>query len=110
MSTAHAKGVDLADRVGGGVAPAVLPHHRTYGSRIRRFLPANAGVKFVFRQQSAQSFISTAVAIRVTDSYNVLPRAPRRDIYSNLLEKLLPIHSRQVQPFTIRSHGYYGLC
>ena len=26
------------DRVGGGVTPSVLPHHRTYGSRIRRFI------------------------------------------------------------------------
>ena len=25
-------GVIVADRVGGGVAPAVLPHHRTCGS------------------------------------------------------------------------------
>jgi len=31
--------IDTGDRVGGGVTPAVLPHHRTYGSRIRRFLP-----------------------------------------------------------------------
>ena len=27
-----------SDRVGGGVTPSDLPHHRTYGSRIRRFL------------------------------------------------------------------------
>ena len=27
------------DRVGGGVAPAVLPHHLAYGSVPRRFLP-----------------------------------------------------------------------
>ena len=31
------------DRVGGGVTPAVLPHHRTYGSRIglHRYWPAH---------------------------------------------------------------------
>ncbi|MCW8984504.1 MAG: creatininase family protein, partial [Thermoanaerobaculales bacterium] len=27
-----------ADRVGGGIAPAVLPHHRAYGSVPRRFM------------------------------------------------------------------------
>ena len=27
-----------SDRVGGGIAPAVLPHHRAYGSVPRRFL------------------------------------------------------------------------
>ncbi len=28
----------LSDRVGGGIAPAVLPHHRAYGSVPRRFM------------------------------------------------------------------------
>jgi len=36
----------LPDRVGGRVTPAVLPQHRTYGSRIRRFLSASNLVSF----------------------------------------------------------------
>ena len=30
-------------RVGGGVTPAVLPHHLAYGSVPRRFLPSHSG-------------------------------------------------------------------
>ena len=64
----------------------------------------------MFREKSARQFINTAAAVRVTDSYNVLPRAPRRDICLNLSEKLLPTHFRQVQPFTRWFHGEYGIC
>lgn len=38
----------------GEVASAVLPHHLTYGSRIRRFLPAIVGVKFMFQEKSTR--------------------------------------------------------
>lgn len=37
------------DRVGGRVTPAVLPQHRTYGSRIRRFLTTGFPQRAWFR-------------------------------------------------------------
>ena len=52
-----------ANRVGGGVAPAVLPHHRTYGSRIRRFLPSRFRVELTSRGLFARWSIDAATAL-----------------------------------------------
>lgn len=50
------EGVDIrqsfADRVGGVVTPALLPQHRAYGSRIRRFLTTG------FPDQTPDAFIA----------------------------------------------------
>ena len=54
---------DIQDRVGGGVAPAVLPHHRTYGSRIRRFLPSRFRVELTSRGLFARWSIDAATAL-----------------------------------------------
>ena len=51
------------NRVGGGVAPAVLPHHRTYGSRIRRFLPSRFRVELTSRGLFARWSIDAATAL-----------------------------------------------
>ena len=51
------------NRVGGGLTPAALPHHRTYGSRIRRFLPPVTGLSLRPGDDSPIKSIDAATAI-----------------------------------------------
>ena len=63
-----ATGVRL-NRVGGGVAPAVLPHHRTYGSRIRRFLPSRCRAELTSRGLFARQPVDAATALGTSGPY-----------------------------------------
>ena len=57
------------NRVGGGVAPAVLPHHRTYGSRIRRFLSTRFRGELTSRGLFARWPIDAATALGTSGPY-----------------------------------------
>src|SRR3989338_6019854 len=58
----------LDDRVGGSLAAPVLSHHRTYGSRIRRFLLSGEPVSFVSHMASREEFQSAAATLGATGS------------------------------------------